>query len=133
MLSEYDDKMRPHESKLPPFRPGFDHKIEFENKNQGPVKSKAYPLNAKDGKIMATELAALWEKGFIRKSDSPHASPAFVAAEKNGKKARLCIDFRKMNGLIKKRASPPPVIKSLFSQLKGTRVMSKIDIRSAFN
>jgi len=46
---------------------------------------------------------------------------------------RLCIDYRQLNKVTVKNRYPLPRIDDLFDQLKGTRVFSKIDLRSGYH
>jgi len=46
---------------------------------------------------------------------------------------RLCIDYRQLNKVTVKNRYPLPRIDDLFDQLKGTRVFSKIDLRSRYH
>ncbi|GJT76169.1 putative reverse transcriptase domain-containing protein, partial [Tanacetum coccineum] len=46
---------------------------------------------------------------------------------------RMCIDYRELNKLIVKNRYPLPRINDLFDQLQGSRVYSKIDLRSGYH
>nr|GEV11306.1 hypothetical protein [Tanacetum cinerariifolium] len=46
---------------------------------------------------------------------------------------RMCIDYRKLNKLTVKNRYPLPRIDDLFDQLQGSRVYSKIDLRSGYH
>ncbi|GKC47421.1 reverse transcriptase domain-containing protein [Tanacetum coccineum] len=45
----------------------------------------------------------------------------------------MCIDYRELNKLIVKNRYPLPRIEDLFDQLQGSRVYSKIDLRSGYH
>ncbi|GJY44194.1 putative reverse transcriptase domain-containing protein [Tanacetum coccineum] len=45
----------------------------------------------------------------------------------------MCIDYRKLNKLTVKNRYPLPRIDNLFDQLQGSRVYSKIDLRSGYH
>nr|GEX36772.1 putative reverse transcriptase domain-containing protein [Tanacetum cinerariifolium] len=45
----------------------------------------------------------------------------------------MCIDYRKLNKLTVKNQYPLPRINDLFDQLQGSRVYSKIDLRSGYH
>ncbi|GJZ15921.1 putative reverse transcriptase domain-containing protein, partial [Tanacetum coccineum] len=45
----------------------------------------------------------------------------------------MCIDYRKLNKLTVKNRYPLPRINDLFDQLQGSRVYSKIDLRSGYH
>ncbi|WVZ53468.1 hypothetical protein U9M48_004406 [Paspalum notatum var. saurae] len=72
------------------------------------------------------------EKGFIRKSTSPWASPVLLTEKKDGS-LRMCVDYRGLNAVIVKNKYPLPKTEDLFDQLKGACIFSKIDLRSGYH
>ena len=45
----------------------------------------------------------------------------------------LCIDYRQLNKVTVKNKYPLPRIDDLFDQMRGTKVFSKIDLRSGYH
>ncbi|GJZ99894.1 putative reverse transcriptase domain-containing protein, partial [Tanacetum coccineum] len=74
----------------------------------------------------------LAERGFIRPSTSPWVAPVLFVKKKDGS-FRMCIDYRELNKLTVKNHYPLPRIDDLFSQLQGSSVYSKIDLRSGYH
>jgi hypothetical protein len=72
------------------------------------------------------------DKGFIRPSSSPWGCPALFVKKKDGS-LRLCVDYRPLNAVTIKNKYPLPRIYVLFDQLAGTKVFSKIDLRSGYH
>ena len=72
------------------------------------------------------------EKGFIRPSHSPWGAPVHFVKKKDGS-LRLCIDYRGLNKVTIKNKYPLPRIDDLFDQLAGSRVFSRIDLRSGYH
>jgi hypothetical protein len=53
--------------------------------------------------------------------------------KKPGGGIRLCIDYRKLNAIIKKGRYPIPLIDETMANVAGYKIMTKLDIRKAFN
>lgn len=70
-------------------------------------------------------------KGFIEPSDSPLGS-LILMAKKPGGGLRFCVDYRKLNAVIKKNRYPLPLIDKTLAKLEGVKWFSKIDVRQAF-
>jgi hypothetical protein len=45
----------------------------------------------------------------------------------------MCVDYRALNEVTIKNRYPLPRIEDLFDQLKGTRIFSKINLRSGYH
>ena len=71
------------------------------------------------------------EKGFICPSSSPWGCLA-IFVKKDGT-LRMCVDYRPLNAVTVKNKYPLPRIDSLFDQLAGAKVFSKIDLRSGYH
>ncbi|WVZ88594.1 hypothetical protein U9M48_035095 [Paspalum notatum var. saurae] len=78
------------------------------------------------------QIDELLEKGFIRKSTLPWASPVLLIEKKDGT-LRMCVDYRGLNVITLKNKYPLPRIEDLFDQLKGVCVFSKIDLRCGYH
>ncbi|XP_070057090.1 uncharacterized protein [Nicotiana tomentosiformis] len=77
------------------------------------------------------ELQELLDKSFIRPSVSPWGTPVQFMKKKDGS-MRICIDYIQLNKVTIKIKYPLPYINDLFDQLQGSRVFSKIDLRSGY-
>ncbi|GJY81194.1 putative reverse transcriptase domain-containing protein, partial [Tanacetum coccineum] len=65
-------------------------------------------------------------------SSSPWGAPILFVKKKDGS-FRMCIDYRELNKHSVKNRYPLPRIDDLFDQLQGSRVYSKIDMRSGYH
>jgi hypothetical protein len=72
------------------------------------------------------------EKGYIRPSTSPWATPVLFVEKKDGTK-RMCIDYRALNEITIKNKYPLPRIEDLFNQLRGASVFLNIDPRLGYH
>nr|GFB66760.1 putative reverse transcriptase domain-containing protein [Tanacetum cinerariifolium] len=97
-----------------------------------PVARAPYRLAPTEMQELSTQLQELSDKGFIRPSSSPWGAPVLFVKKKDGS-FRMCIDYRKLNKLTVKNRYPLPRIDDLFDQLQGSRVYSKIDLRSGYH
>nr|GEZ28981.1 putative reverse transcriptase domain-containing protein [Tanacetum cinerariifolium] len=94
-----------------------------------PVARAPYRLVTAEMQELSTQLQELSDKGFIRPSSLPWGAPVLFVKKKYGS-FQMCIDYRKLNKLTVKNRYPLVRIDDLFDQLQGSRVYSKIDLRS---
>ncbi|GKB36819.1 putative reverse transcriptase domain-containing protein [Tanacetum coccineum] len=80
----------------------------------------------------ARQLQELSDRGFIRPSSSPWGALVLFVKKKDGS-FRMCIEYRELNRLTVENRYPLPRIEDLFDQLQGSRVYSKIDLRSGYH
>ncbi|GJV40103.1 putative reverse transcriptase domain-containing protein [Tanacetum coccineum] len=110
--------------------------LEFEVKDKvpgaAPVARAPYRLAPAEIQELSTQLQELSDRGFIRPSSSPWVGPVLFVKKKDGS-FRMCIDYRELNKLTVKNRYPLPRIDDLFDQLQGSRVYSKIDLRSGYH
>ncbi|GJU22437.1 putative reverse transcriptase domain-containing protein, partial [Tanacetum coccineum] len=97
-----------------------------------PVARAPYRLAQSELQELSTQLQELSDKGFIRPSSSPCGAQFLFVKKKDGS-FRMCIDYRELNKLTVKNRYPLPRINDLFDQLQGSRVYSKIDMRSGYH
>nr|GEZ45658.1 reverse transcriptase domain-containing protein [Tanacetum cinerariifolium] len=116
--------------RLPPAR-----QVEFQIDlvpGAAPVARAPYQLTPVEMQELSTQLQELSDKGFIRPSSSPWGAPVLFVTKKDGS-FRMCIDYRELNKLTVKNRYPLMRIDDLFDQLQGSRVFSKIDLRSDYH
>ncbi|GJT30553.1 putative reverse transcriptase domain-containing protein [Tanacetum coccineum] len=97
-----------------------------------PVARAPYRLAPAEMQELSTQLQELSDRGFIRPSSSPWGAPVLFVKKKDGS-FRMCIDYRELNKLTMKNRYPLLRINDLFDQLQGSRVYSKIDLRSGYH
>nr|GFB60274.1 putative reverse transcriptase domain-containing protein [Tanacetum cinerariifolium] len=102
-----------------------------------PVAWAPYRLAPSEMKELAEQLQELSEKGFIRPVLHPGEPWSCLSRRKTDRfkegSFRMCIDYRELNKLTVKNRYPPPRIDDMFDQLQGSRVYSKIDLRSGYH
>ena len=95
----------------------WDHKIEMKD-SFVPKSFKTYNLTPQEQIELDKFLKENLEKGYIRPSQSPMASPFFFVDKKDGK-LRPCQEYQYLNEHTVKNAYPLPLITELLDKLKG--------------
>nr|GFC01540.1 putative reverse transcriptase domain, ribonuclease H-like domain, aspartic peptidase domain protein [Tanacetum cinerariifolium] len=98
----------------------------------GPVVRSPHRLAPAKMQELSTQLQELSDKGFIRPISSPWGALVLFVKKKDGS-FRMCIDYRKLNELTVMNRYILLRIDDLFDQLQGSRVYSKIDLRSGYH
>lgn len=73
----------------------------------------------------------LMQKGVIQKSTSPWASPIVLVRKKSGA-IRPCVDYRKVNALVKPDGFPLPRIQDCLDAVAGSKWFSSLDLTSGY-
>ena len=97
-----------------------------------PISIPPYRMAPAELRELNAQLEELLSKRFIRPSISPWGAPVLFVKKKYGS-LRLCIDYRQMNRVTIRNQYPLSRIDELFDQLQGSRVYSKIDLRSGYH
>ncbi|GKD27477.1 putative reverse transcriptase domain-containing protein [Tanacetum coccineum] len=97
-----------------------------------PVARTPYRLAPAELQELSTQMQELSDRGFIRPSSSPWGALVCFVKNKDGS-FWMCIDYRELNRLTVKNRYELPRIDDLFDQLQGSRVYSKIDMRSGYH
>ncbi|MBW0465092.1 hypothetical protein O181_004807 [Austropuccinia psidii MF-1] len=116
---------------FPPLRHGFDCSIKLKP-NSVPPFGRIYQLSSPEHSQLQCYIKDLLSKGFIRVSSSPAAAPIFFVKSK-GKADRPCVDYRELNSMTIRDSYPIPHFALLLDNLKGCKLLSKIDLKAAFN
>lgn len=82
--------------------------------------------------VLRKTLTELLDKGFIRVSNSPAASPVLFV-RKPGGGLRFCVDYRALNAITRRDRYPLPLIRETLNQLSQAKWFTKLDVIAAFN
>ena len=115
---------------LAPNREGIDLAIDIHEGKEPPY-GPLYPLSRAELEVLRQYLQENLEKGFIRLSKSPAASPILFVPKKDGT-LRLCVDYRGLNSVTVKNRYPLPLIGEILDRVSGATVFSKIDLKDAY-
>jgi hypothetical protein len=130
VVSEFSDVFPKDLRGMPPER-----KVEFAIKllpGTAPIFKRAYRVSGPELVELKKQVDELSEKGCIRPSTSPWATPVLFVEKKDGTR-RMCIDYLALNEATIKNKYPFPKIEDMFEQLRGANVFSKIDLRSGYH
>nr|XP_027075952.1 uncharacterized protein LOC113699803 [Coffea arabica] len=128
-VREFPDVFPEELKTLPPERE-VEFKIDLVP-GAAPISKTPYRMAPAELKELKIQLQDLLEKGFVKESDSPWGAPVLFVKKKDGS-LRLCIDYRGLNEVTIKNKYPLPLIDSLFDQLQGSVVFSKLDLRQGY-
>ena len=90
-----------------------------------------YPISPEHDAELKEYLRKNLKKGFIRPGSGLMASPILFVKKPNGK-WRLCVDYRRLNGVTRKNRYPLPLISELMDRLQGAKWFTKFDVREGF-
>lgn len=132
-LSVFDHK---EAEKLPPNRPGIDHKIELEldkdGKRQTAPWGPLYNMSREELLVLRKTLNEMLDKNFIRVSNSPAAAPVLFV-RKPGGGLRFCCDYRALNSITRKDRYPLPLIQETLNRIGRAKFFTKLDVIAAFH
>ncbi|XP_052483318.1 uncharacterized protein LOC128037724 [Gossypium raimondii] len=115
-------------SGLPPLR-GIEHQIDFVLGVVLPNRL-TYRTNPEETKELQRQFNELMEKGFIRRDQS--AVSVLLVPKKDGT-WRMCVDCRAVNKITIKYKHPIPRLDDMLDELSGTKLFSKIDLKSGYH
>ena len=115
-----------------PAHQSWDHAIDL--KPGAPMKNRGiYRLTPIETAALHEYIADHLKRGYIRPSKSPVASPFFFISKKSTNTLRPVQDYRDLNDITVKNATPLPLIPELIDKLQGSRYFIKFDVRWGYN
>ena len=97
-----------------------------------------HKLGDKEWTFVSEQCAKLHKLGFIRKSEQTKYASATVVVRKkddmgNYTDFRKCGDYRPLNAETNLDRYQLPLIESIFNDMKGAKIFSKLDLRSGYH
>ena len=114
--------------RFPGNRP-WDHQIELRD-DFVPKRGKIYPLSPKQQNTLDEWIKEQLEKGYIRPSKSPQASPFFFVEKKEADKLHPCQDYKYLNEFTKPNAYPLPLISDLMLKLRRKKLTNSVLVKT---
>ena len=109
----------------------FDHEIRIIPGAKPPF-GPLYQLSEFELQELRRYLKEGLESGKMRRSQSPAASPVLFTPKPDGS-LRMCVDYRALNNMTEKDATPLPLMDELRERLGKAKVFTKIDLKTGFN
>ena len=97
-----------------------------------PIKQRSYNMPLKYKQTVDENIDKMLEAGIIQRTQSEWASPLVIIVKKDGT-LRMCIDLRKVNGVIKHTTYPIPRIDHVLTLLNGARHFTSLDLFSGYH
>ena len=116
--------------RLPPSRP-VDHRIRL-LPGVSPHSQAPYRLSHVEKQEMHRVIQDLLKLGHIRPSHSPWSAPVLFVKKKDGS-LRFCVDYRMLNKRSVRNMFPMPRTDELLDRIQGSKIFSKLDLRSAYS
>lgn len=128
LLKEYSDVFAWSHAQL-----GETDILKFKIDTQGanPISSPPYRCSAFERDEIKRQVNEFLLAGLITESNSAWASPAILVKKKNNT-YRLCIDYRKLNKVIRKDVYPLARIDDILDSLRNATVFSGLDCFSGY-
>ncbi|GFX67300.1 retrovirus-related Pol polyprotein from transposon 17.6 [Trichonephila clavipes] len=102
-------------------------------KSDLPVHVRPYRTSPIQEKEIKGQVEKLLQAGLIKESNSPYSAPVTLAFKRDeGKKTKLCIDFRIVNALCKADSEPLPTMDSLLDKLARANFFQLYDLASGY-
>ena len=106
-----------------------EHDIELIS-NQ-PIRSKPYRTSQRQTGILKEEIKRMLELKIIEIGQSDYTSP-MILVEAPGKDPRPCIDYRRLNSIIRTEYFPLPIIEERVERVAAAKFISVIDLAKGY-
>ncbi|KAI5448788.1 hypothetical protein NCC49_006590 [Naganishia albida] len=106
-------------------------KMTLDTGDAAPISSPPYHASPNGRKVIEKTIAELLSDNVIETSDSPWASPAILVHQKG--KDRFCIDYRKINTVLKADQYPIPRVDDILTQFSGMAYYTTFDANKGFH
>ncbi|GFU29771.1 retrovirus-related Pol polyprotein from transposon 297 [Trichonephila clavipes] len=96
-----------------------------------PVRTKPYRMSHRQNEILKNEINRMLKLGIIEVGESDYMSP-MILVEVAGKEPRPCIDYRKLNGIIRTEYFPLPNIEERVEKVSAAKFITVLDLSKGY-
>ncbi|GFV75197.1 retrovirus-related Pol polyprotein from transposon 297 [Trichonephila clavipes] len=96
-----------------------------------PVRTKPYRMSHRQNEILKNEINRMLKLGIIEVGESDYMSP-MILVEVAGKEPRPCIDYRKLNGIIRTEYFPLPNIEERVEKVSAAKFITVLDLSKRY-
>ncbi|GFS61217.1 retrovirus-related Pol polyprotein from transposon 297 [Trichonephila clavipes] len=113
--------------------PGLTNLVEHEIQlvSDQPVRTKPYRMSHRQNEILKNEITRMLKLGIIEVGESDYMSP-MILVEVAGKEPRTCIDYRKLNGIIRTEYFPLPNIEERVEKVSAAKLITVLDLSKGY-
>ncbi|GFT72833.1 retrovirus-related Pol polyprotein from transposon 297 [Trichonephila clavipes] len=113
--------------------PGLTNLVEHEIQlvSDQPVRTKSYRMSHRQNEILKNEINRMLKLGIIEVGESDYMSP-MILVEVAGKEPRPCIDYRKLNGIIRTEYFPLPNIEERVEKVSAAKFITVFDLSKGY-
>ncbi|GFV57069.1 retrovirus-related Pol polyprotein from transposon 17.6 [Trichonephila clavipes] len=113
--------------------PGLTNLVEHEIQlvSDQPVRTKPYRMSHRQNEILKNEINRMLKLGIIEVGESDYISP-MILVEVPGKEPRPCIDYRKLNGIIRTEYFPLPNIEERVEKVSAAKFITVLDLSKGY-
>ncbi|GFW57625.1 retrovirus-related Pol polyprotein from transposon 297 [Trichonephila clavipes] len=113
--------------------PGLTNLVELEIQlvSDQPVRTKPYRMSHRQNEILKNEINRMLKLGIIEVGESDYMSP-MILVEVAGKEPRPCIDYRKLNGIIRTEYFPLPNIEERVEKVSVAKFITVFDLSKGY-
>ncbi|GFV50113.1 retrovirus-related Pol polyprotein from transposon 17.6 [Trichonephila clavipes] len=106
-----------------------EHDIELESERA--IVAKPYRMSPRQIEILKSEVNKMLELKIIEPGESDFTSP-LILVEAQGKEARSCIDYRRLNKVTRTQLFPLPNIEELLEKVSAAKYISILDLTRGY-
>ncbi|GFT60640.1 retrovirus-related Pol polyprotein from transposon 412 [Trichonephila clavipes] len=96
-----------------------------------PVRTKPYRMSHRQNEILKNEINRMLKLGIIEVGEWNYMSP-MILVEVAGKEPRPCIDYRKLNGIIRTEYFPLPNIEERVEKVSAAKFITVLDLSKGY-